>query len=426
MATEIEHLLVAAAAAQQRGDETAHVALMRQLGAQAPDHPHYNNWLGVRALQAGDHTAASDAFSRATAADPREPALWMNLAHARRLAGDAAGERRSLDAALAIDQRHFMARLRKAELLERLNETGAALAEWQNVLTMAASFDQVPPALADTLDQARRFVAEQNRSFATFVESELAAYRADLSAHERRRIDACLDSAFGRRRIYANECSGLHFPFLPADEFFDRAHFPWLAELEGKTAAIRAEFEALIDGREGFRPYVRMDAGTPANKWTPLDGSFDWSAAFLWEYGVADEELCKRCPSTAAMLAALPRAELPGRAPTAFFSVLRPHSRIPPHTGVSNTRAIVHLPLIVPEGCGFRVGGETRQWREGEAFVFDDTIEHEAWNDSDLPRAVLIFDVWNPHLTAAERSLLQRFYAAADASGQNPEPRRGA
>lgn len=422
----VQQLLVAAAQAQQRGASSDHVRLMEELGRAAPSHPQYHNWRGVRALQAGDHAAAADAFRQAIAADATEPALWMNLAHAQRLAGDTAGERQSLDAALGIDQRHFMARLRKAELHQRLGEDGAALGEWQKVLALAAALETVPDTLAGTLDAARAFVAEQISSFTTFVESRFDGLRDGLAPADRRRFDACLDTALGRRRIYANECAGLHFPFLPADEFFDRAHFPWLETLEAETATIRDEFQALMAGRQGFRPYVRMDAGTPHNKWSPLDGSDDWSAAFLWEYGVADEELCTRCPATAAALAALPRAELPGRAPTAFFSVLRPHSRIPPHTGVSNTRAIVHLPLIVPEGCGFRVGGETRQWREGEAFVFDDTIEHEAWNDSDHPRAVLIFDVWNPHLTAAEQRLLQHFYAAADASGQNPEPRRAA
>ena len=115
--------------------------------------------------------------------------------------------------------------------------------------------------------------------------------------------------------------------------------------------------------------------------------------------------------------AAVPGVHIPGRAPSAFFSMLKPHTRIPPHTGVTNTRAIVHLPLIVPPGCGFRVGGETREWKEGTAFAFDDTIEHEAWNDSDELRAVLIFDVWNPHMTTSERELLLRYFASADASG---------
>jgi aspartyl/asparaginyl beta-hydroxylase (cupin superfamily) len=82
---------------------------------------------------------------------------------------------------------------------------------------------------------------------------------------------------------------------------------------------------------------------------------------------------------------------------------------------VTNTRAIVHLPLIVPEGCGFRVGGETRAWREGEAFAFDDTIEHEAWNGSDATRIILLFDVWRPELDTAERAALRAMFAAIDA-----------
>jgi aspartyl/asparaginyl beta-hydroxylase (cupin superfamily) len=101
--------------------------------------------------------------------------------------------------------------------------------------------------------------------------------------------------------------------------------------------------------------------------------------------------------------------------------LLRPRKRIPPHTGVTNTRAIVHLPLIVPPGCGFRVGGETREWHEGKAFAFDDTIEHEAWNDSDALRVILILDVWNPHMTEREKELLAEFYQVGDRSGLYPD-----
>jgi aspartyl/asparaginyl beta-hydroxylase (cupin superfamily) len=97
-----------------------------------------------------------------------------------------------------------------------------------------------------------------------------------------------------------------------------------------------------------------------------------------------------------------------------MFSVLQPRTRIPPHTGIANTRLVMHLPLIVPEACGFRVGAETRQWREGEAWVFDDTIEHEAWNDSDRPRTILICDVWNPRLDAEERETITALMSAMD------------
>ena len=176
----------------------------------------------------------------------------------------------------------------------------------------------------------------------------------------------------------------------------------------------------LADPGDALRPYVRMESGIPDNKWSPLDHSLDWGACFLWEYGKPNLPVLDRCPRTAAALALLPSAHIPGRSPSAFFSLLKPHTHIPPHTGVTNTRAIIHLPLIVPVGCGFRVGGETREWREGQAFAFDDTIEHEAWNNSDDLRAVLIFDVWNPHLTVAEQDLITRYYNAADATGLNP------
>lgn len=74
--------------------------------------------------------------------------------------------------------------------------------------------------------------------------------------------------------------------------------------------------------------------------------------------------------------------------------------------GVSNVRVVTHLPLIIPESCGFRVGNETREWVPGKAWVFDDTINHEAWNDSDKLRVVLIFDIWHPHLTPPERAMI--------------------
>ena len=82
---------------------------------------------------------------------------------------------------------------------------------------------------------------------------------------------------------------------------------------------------------------------------------------------------------------------------------IEPGTHILPHRGVTNTRVVCHLPLVVPEGCAITVGGERREWRVGEAIAFDDTYEHEAWNRGTATRVVLIIDVWNPSLTAAER-----------------------
>ena len=97
--------------------------------------------------------------------------------------------------------------------------------------------------------------------------------------------------------------------------------------------------------------------------------------------------------------------ELGGIGPNVFFSALAPNTHIPPHHGESNARVIAHLPLIVPDNCGIRVGFEKREWEVGKALIFDDTLEHEAWNDSDELRVVMIFDLWNPFLGEKGRTL---------------------
>jgi aspartyl/asparaginyl beta-hydroxylase (cupin superfamily) len=78
-------------------------------------------------------------------------------------------------------------------------------------------------------------------------------------------------------------------------------------------------------------------------------------------------------------------------------------------------RLVTHLPLVVPPGCGFRVGNDVRAWAEGQAWVFDDTIEHEAWNDSEQLRAILMFDIWHPQLTGPERALVTAMNAGINA-----------
>lgn len=372
----------------------------------------------MAALQSGDLAAAIGHYRAATLADPLSGALQRNLATACREAGDDAGEHAALGAALALDRRDLMAWIRRAELHERRAEPGEALLAWTTATGLGGQLDPMPSSLAPLLTHGAAFVAAATATIAARVEAALAPLRAKLDETENRRGMAFTASALGGRQIYVNQCAGVYYPFLPADEFFDRRHFPWMAALEAQTAAIRGELEALLaDPGDALRPYVRMEAGTPASIWSGLDQRLDWSACFLWEYGEPNDAVLDRCPATAAALAAVPGAHIPGRSPNAFFSLLKPGTRIPPHTGVTNTRAIIHLPLIVPDSCAFRVGGESRSWRAGEAFAFDDTIEHEAWNDSEDLRALLIFDVWNPHLTPAEQDLIIRYFAAADATG---------
>ena len=369
----------------------------------------------MAALRAGDAPAAILAAYEAAHADPGALSLWINLALACRLAGDTPSERAALERALDLDRLDFTAQLRMAQLLQREGEETKALVAWDGVRQLAQHFPGLPEPVRAELAAGDAYCEALRALLAASARASLAAVQDGLDETERRRIGAFTGIALGERRIYHNECAGLHYPFLPADEFFDSGHFPWFAALEAGVGVIRAELDALLaEPGEVIRPYVRMEPGSPENKWTPLDGSLDWSACFLWEYGVPNAAVIERCPETARILESLPLARIPGRAPNAFFSVLRPRSHIPAHTGVTNTRAIIHLALDVPPGCGFRVGGETREWVEGKAFAFDDTIEHDAWNNSDARRAVLIIDAWNPHLSERERAAITAYFAASD------------
>jgi len=156
------------------------------------------------------------------------------------------------------------------------------------------------------------------------------------------------------------------------------------------------------------------DTARPRTEFHGLRDNPEWSTLDLWDKG-------KRSPLAAdfgATAAAVEATDLPRisvRAPNVLFSKLSAGARIPAHHGMINTRLVCHLPLIVPPDCGFRVGGETRQWEEGKLLIFDDTIEHEAWNEGQSERVVLIFDVWHPDLDADERRAISVMFEAIDA-----------
>jgi aspartate beta-hydroxylase len=417
----VEQHLARAAQAQQQGRRADVVREAEAALRLSADHPVAHNILGMEALVREDADTARRHFEAAIKADPRAAALWLNLAKVHRIAGDDEAERAALESALETDQRHLMALIRLAELHERRGEMGEATTRWAGVATLSAEHVSAGPELRAVFDHARAFMAERKQQLANALASGLQEDLSSASPRDRRRLSTAMEVMLGRRRVFTNECFGMHYPFLPADEYFDREHFPWLEQLEAQTEVIRSEMIELLGSSDpGLSPYVAMPPGTPRNKWTELNNSAAWSALHLWKDGERVEDACARAPKTAKIVEGLPLAGIPGRAPTVFFSILQAGKHIPPHTGVTNTRAIIHLPLVVPLDCSFRVGGETREWREGEAFAFDDTIEHEAWNRSDSARAVLILDCWNPHLSEHEREMICRMFTVADAQKSAP------
>jgi len=394
--------------------------LLVRLAERAASHPAVLNELGVAMMARGEAEKAYSLFSRAAQTDPSRASLWSNLASSLRLLGRRQEEREAIERALSLEPRHLASLLQKASLTEDLGDIRNAARIYQNALATISPKSEPPATVRELLDHARQVVATDQNALGAAIEERLVQIRAHHGGKEQRRADRCIQMLNGRRSAYFPQPTFMYFPEIPVIEFFERADFPWLDAIEAATADIRNELtQVLIADRAGLQPYIDFAAGLPIDQWKDLNRSRRWSAYFLWNQGTPDAGHIARCPQTMAALAHAPRCEVASRAPTAFFSILDAATRIPPHTGVTNTRVTVHLPLIVPPNCGFRVGDTTREFEVGKAWVFDDTIEHEVWNDSDAPRAILIFDIWNPYLSEAERDMVR---AATEVVGTYYQP----
>ena len=355
-----------------------------------------------RAAAIGDFVRAADLLATAAEQDPADPALWLKLASLQRASGRAGPALDSTERALALTPLDFTALLLRASLLERIDDPNADAA-YANALACRPA-DQLPLQLAKIVAHAEQRVAAWQDRRETRMAADAAPSLADASDEERARVARFRSNILRRTRPFHSEPTDFHFSGLVAREFHPRRLFPWLAELEAATGAIADELAAVMTAeRTELVPYIQYEAHAPLAQWQPLNHNRDWTAIHLWQNGAQVEANARHAPRTLALLDRVGQPHIDGASPNAMFSLLAPHTDIPPHVGVSNARLVCHLPLIVPQGCWFRVGAETREWHRGQAFVFDDTIEHEAANPSDEMRAVFIFDLWHPDLSAIER-----------------------
>lgn len=384
----------------QEAEEVWHKVL-----ALEPGHSQALCSLGLHALQRGDHELAKERLCAARKSNPKDLLVLMSLANVHRQLGDREGERESVEAALALDAYFLPALLGRASWQERFS-SGAA-GTYANALKISPPEQHWPDALRPQLEHARAFVNKHAQSLNSHLNKKLAHLMTGLPPPRAERWSEAAAIRAGLSKPYASQSNQLCVPRLPAIPFFDRADFPFFAELEAKTDIIRDELLAVLEAdRDKFAPYIAYKPGEPVNQWRELDHSDRWSALQLFRGGSPVDENLQRCPKTAEALASASLADISGLCPNALFSALAPHTHIPPHNGETNARLVAHLPLIIPDKCILRVGFETRQWKVGEILVFDDTIEHEARNDSDELRVVLIFDVWNPLLSPQERRLV--------------------
>jgi aspartate beta-hydroxylase len=380
-----------------------------------PSHARTLTALGQRAFRKGDLQSARAAFQRLVDADGSDPQQWINLALACQKLNDEPGEESSIQRALSLDPTELVALILRANLLERQGKTHQAALAYGAVANVSPPLERLHPDLRPAVAHALTYREKYDSDCATFMDQYLDPYYKTFSGENLKRFRDSVDIMVRRKRRYDSQSAVYHYPSLAPIEFFDRAGFPWLDPVVAAADEIRDEFLGVLHAEEGFTPYISYPQNVPQNQFAELNNSPRWSAFHLHKMGKRVEENVAKCPKTMKLLEGAPQPDQPGRTPASMFSLLKPKTRIPPHNGVTNVRLVTHLALIIPEGCGFRVGNDTRQWVPGKAWVFDDTIEHEAWNDSDKLRVVLIFDIWHPHLTPAERAMVTALTAGMNA-----------
>ena len=416
-ATELAALERKAIDAQQRGLQQEAIDTWARIVSLQPDHVVGLSHLGHAAYQQGDFEAARVAYQRAAAADGKTARQWINLALACQHLSDPEGEESALFKALALDPYDLLALVLRGNLQERLGKAAQAASSYGAAASVAPPLDRLPPDLRQAVNHAKAYCDQYNRSLAAFLDRTLEPHLRDCGPAALDRFKLSVDILVGRKQRFDPQPLRYFMPQLPVIEFFDRSSFPWLDAVEQQWEAIRDEFLAVLRADQGFTPYITYGADQPVAQWAELNHSPRWSAFHLVKDGARVEENASRCPTTMAVWSQTPWPDQAGRTPVAMYSVLKPRTRIPAHVGASNCRLVTHLPLIVPAGCRFRVGNQTREWVPGKSWVFDDTIEHEAWNDSDELRVVLIFDTWHPMLSPEERRMVTALNAALNAYG---------
>jgi aspartyl/asparaginyl beta-hydroxylase (cupin superfamily) len=376
------------------------------------------------ALGRGDSRAARELLRPIAGSSATPPALFL-LAQACRMDGDQQAERAAVDRLLALQPMHLGGLLMKGAALSRGGDDDGAMAPYQMALAVAEqgrrSGQTLPQMWANEISKAAQWVERHIAERAARIDDALA--EGGFGPGKRSAaVDEALAILRGDMPIQLQQPTSFYFPGLPQRPFYERSEFGWTAELESRTGAIQGELEALLHSQaEGFEPYVAADAdksgGTAPN--AHLAGDASWSAYHLLKGGEPVAGHAERFPETLAALELAPLPRVAGRAPMALFSLLKPGAHIRPHHGLFNFRLICHLPLIVPPDCTLRVGNQLRQWNEAELLIFDDSMEHEAWNRSDRQRIILLFEIWRPEVGEADREALTLLLEAANIGAED-------
>jgi len=398
--------------------EQAFLAILRD----SPRETDALNFVAIVAHERGRYAQALALLERARGVNADDPVTLTNLGVTNAALGRLDQAIDALRSALKIAPDLHLARLRLGEVMERAGRANDALPLYFGAIYAAQGAgqwlgdDTTAPGLRPLVLHAMRTVAAGRRQLFSKL---LQPLRERHGAAALARVEKCLS-------VYLTELPAnfpdpaqqpkfLYFPDLPTKRFYERELFPWYAELESATAAIREEMLAVLAEDSGFEPFLGHfdDNQLEGHLSNAIGGKPVWNAFFFYRHGTRYEANHARCPRTSAVLEKVPLCFVRDHSPESCYSVLTAGSHILPHRGVTNTRLVTHLALVVPEGdIQLHVSGESTGWEEGRCFTFDDTFEHEAWNRSAKTRVVMLMDVWNPYLTDVEREALMALVPA--------------
>lgn len=351
------------------------------------------------AAAARDFTGARDKLIDLVSQHPAEFGAWIKLAAMHRATGQMADSLAAIERALALRPRDFSALLMRAMYFHQSGDADRAGEGFGRALANAP--DKLPEHMNPVLALAReKYTAWQHRH-AEFLRESVRAV-VSLTPRLERFVTNTIRLTEPDRDGPSHYC----YPDLEEISFYDnRSLFPWIDAVEAAVDDIQREFETVLNAEAAkLVPYVNYPETVPVDQWAELNHNRDWTAIHLTARGATISENARHCPVTMGLLETVPQPDIAGIGPNAMFSLLAPSTSIPPHTGVTNTRLLCHLPLIVPKGCWFRVGEDMRHWERGKAWVFDDSVEHEAVNPTDRLRVIVIFDMWHPALSPEEQA----------------------
>lgn len=366
----------------------------------------------LNALQSGNPGSAKQLFLQLRETYDNDVSVYLGLAVACNQSGESDACFDALDCALVIEPNNLTVLLMKGDLLHAQGKKRLANHCYGIAIGVAENTAELPADLSSAIKRVSRIRNEINGQIETHILSKIDYQLSD--EQQRSRFLLSLDLLNGSKTLYPQKPRAYYFPELPLKQFYSRSQFEWVEQIEAATESICEELANLIQQQAKFEPYIKRAEQGPAGHINPLLDKLDWSAFFLIKDGQVVEDNARLCPCTMQAISNIPLPDIKGRAPMVLFSLLKPGTRIAPHHGFLNTRLICHLPLVIPAQCGLRVGNQVHEWQKGEVVIFDDSIEHEAWNNSEENRVVLIFDIWRPELTEQERAWVRQLLEAID------------